>query len=581
MASYEELAVALFGIAPGGYDSTLKSYFSANGEISYADWMVGLLHAAYGSSVSTNSALASVITTNLLGTNTVSAGNQQWVTNYITTELNARVDAGTLVDSLINILDGISASDPNWGSAHSEFSNKVAVADYYAQIGGSATTLTTLSGVLSGVDSTTNSVVTKEDALAAAGATGVDTYAVANNYYYGTYIVHSGATHNNFWSYLTSEYIGGNYIDGELFGVTSNAYGNTSYDFLATGYYYGTLSMQQLSDGKLIFSTRDNIDYYSPGAASFVQLSINTGNNGTFNAMSAGHYNNEVVVGGSESSVANASSDGYVVVTDDSGNILHEVRLEDTSSPTSYTSVSQLYQLDNGNTLVQLNSTDSYMLLDNNLQIKETFSFTNGGYLHGLIQNADGTYLALVNNGIIDYLDSNFNVVASVGLKLMGGNYLQQITGIAEGNGNLYVIAQDNNYHDVICKLSGTSVGATIVSAYNITSNGGYVAPVELKYDNGLLYVRPNYQNNTMLSFNPDLGVTANPTGTYKINMESISGSLVADTATYDPSSTVVSQGGGAYQVHSDLHLVGTTTGSAYAMNSTGLFTTGSMGTIA
>ena len=580
MATYDELAVAIFGVAPGGYDSTLQSYFNANGEISYADWMVGLLHSA-NPSVSTNSALASAITTNLLGSNTVSASNQLWVTNYITTELNAGVDAGTLVDSLINILDGISASDPSWGNAHSEFANKAAVANYYAQIGGSATTLATLSGVLSGIDSTTSSVATKEDALTTAGATGADTYAAANNF--GTNIVHSSATHNNIWAYQSNEYIGGNYTNGEQVGVTSNSYGNTSFDFLATG-YFSSVTGHQLSDGKLILEHQSTIDYYSPGAGSFTQLSINSGNNNDqFNAISAGHYNNEVIVGGSESSVANASSDGYVLVTDDSGNILHEVRIEDTSSPTSHTSVSQIYQLDNGNTLAQLNNSDSYMLLDNNLQIKETFSFSHNGTIDSLVQHADGTSIALVkySTSTIDYLDSSFNVTSSAGLKLGINSSTSNLYGIAEGNGNLYVIAMDNNYHEVICKMSGTGVGSTIVAAYNITSNGNYINPVGLKYDNGLLYVQPQYQNNTMLSFNPDLGVTANPSGSYKINTENLTGTLVADTSTYSPTSTVITPpSSGTYQVHSDIHLVGTATGTAYAMNTTGLFNTGSMGTI-
>ncbi len=579
MASYEELAVAIFGVAPGGYDSTLKSYYNTNGEVSYADWMVGLLQHA-NPSVSSNSALASAITTNLLGNNTVTAANQLWFTNYVTTQLNSGVDAGTLVDSLINILDGISASDPNWGNAHSEFSNKAAVADYYAQIGGSATDLPTLSGVLSGVDSTAGSVATKEDTLTTAGTTLSDTYAIVNNGYNAS-IIHSSATHNNVWTNGTSEYIGGNYTSGVQVGVTSNSYGNTSFDFLATGYSY-TSNEYQFADGKLILEHGSAIDYYSPGAGSFTELSINTGNyNDQFNVISAGHYSNEVVVGGHEASVTNANADGYVLVTDDSGNILNQVRIENTGSPTSYTNVSNVYQLDNGNTLAQINGIDSYMLLDNNLQIKETFSFSNGGTIDGLIRHADGTNIALVSNNTIDYLDSNFNVTSSVNLKLGLNSYASNLYGIAEGNGSLYVIAEDNNYHEVICKMSGTGVGSTIVSAYSITSNGSYINPVGLKYDNGLLYVQPLYNSSTMLSFNPDLGVSANPTGTYKINTENLTGTLVADTGTYSPTSTVISQGSGIYQVHSDVHLVGTATGTAYAMNSTGLFSTGSMGTIA
>lgn len=367
--------------------------------------------------------------------------------------------------------------------------------------------------------------------------------------------------------------------------MTSNAYADTSYDFLATGTYFGNPSVYQLADGKLIVpfdNYNKGIDYYTPGAGSFVQLSINTGNSyDTFKCFDAGSYNNEVVLGGSETSVANANSDGYIVVTDDSGNVLHQVRIEDTSSPTSSTSVSNVFQLTNGNTLVELNNTDSYMLLDSNLQIKETFSFTNYAQIQNLIQNSDGTYTALTSQNTIDYLDSNFNVTGTVGLKLGVNSYFSGISGMTEGNGHLFVIAQDNQYHDVICELSGTGVGSTIVSAYNITSNGSYVTPTHIQYDNGLLYVKPLYGNTTMLSFNPDHGVTANPTGTYKINTESISGSLVADTSTYDPTSTVISTGPGTYQVHSDVNLVGVATGTAYTMNTTGLFHTGSMGTIA
>ena len=165
MATSTELAIAIFGVAPGGYQSFLDNYYNANGEVGLADELVTLLHQVYGSSVATNSGLASFLTNDLVGSS-VSTANQQFLTNYITTELNSGVDAGTLVDSLINILDSVSPTDANWGNAHSQFANEVNVADYYHQIGGSSTDLTTLAGVLSGINSTTGSVVNEEQALA-------------------------------------------------------------------------------------------------------------------------------------------------------------------------------------------------------------------------------------------------------------------------------------------------------------------------------------------------------------------------------------------------------------------------------
>jgi hypothetical protein len=288
--------------------------------------------------------------------------------------------------------------------------------------------------------------------------------------------------------------------------------------------------------------------------------------------------NNNILLYGRENSVANAVSDGYLVVTNESGSVLNQVRIEDTSSPNSFTTITNAWGLNNGGILAQTAS-NQYMLLDSNMQIKETFSFNNSGQIRSLIQNSDGTYTALTSSSI-DHLDANFNVTSALRLQLTSNGSYSEILGAVSANGNLFLIATDNHGIDSLMKLSGSTAGATIVDTYTITNKGGFVIPTNIAYDNGLVYVN-GFNNSNMLVLNPNLGVTGNPSGTYKINTESVSGSLVTTSDPAFPISTVISTGNGVFQTHTDVSLVGVMTGTSYAMNTTGLFTTGSMGSVA
>jgi len=586
VANSTELAVAIFGVAPGGFESVLTSYYQNNGEVAYADWLVSLLHKVYGSQVATNSQLSNFIIGNLVGQSTTTA-NQQLAATYLTTELNAGMPAGTAIDNLVNLVDALT-TNTTWGNTAQQFSNKVYVADYYTQqLGQTSTNLTTLSGVVSPVTYSSGSISSQITALTPANTATVDTYgsissSVSVSSYYSS-IVENPYQHDLLWAAVSSSYSYG-YGYGELVGV-NKTFSDNSYYYLNTGSYYSSTSTPlSFSDGNVFIyggtSSSAGI-YYTPGASTFNEISI-TG--GTLNGALV--TANSAILYGSETSVTNAASDGYVLITNESGGVTGQFRIENTSSTTSNTSVDNLWALNSGGMLAELNnanyySSGSYAVINSNYQITETFSFNNSATLTQLINNSNGTHIGLTSSGVIDFFDANFNVTGT--LALQSGNSISSISQIAVGGGDLYAIASNpNTYQEMIVKIGGTTAGSTVQSAFSITSNGNNVTPSNLTYDHGSVYVNPQYNGSTILELNPSLGVTANPSGTYKLNATNFSGSLVNDTSSYAPTSTLVMNGGGIYHTHTDLNLVGqVTTGSAYSMQMTPLFNHGSMGTVA
>lgn len=589
MANLTELAVAIFGVAPGGYTGMCTSYYDANGEIAYSDWLVGLLHSVYGSQVSTNSGLADFLTSNLVGANAPSA-DRQYVSNYILTGLNAGTDAGTVIDNAVNLIDSSLATDPNWGAAHAVFGNRMSVAEFYGQTGGNSQDLTYLSGMLAGVDSTASSVASQIDALSAAGNASIDVYAESPRPYtvntlnlYNT-ITHSSAAHDNIWADNATTIANGTTNYGLFVGSSSNAFDESTYYYLATGSNVTVGSELQLTDGKLCIVDHTDGYYYSPGATTYSQVMITTGNSLDYFIGGVTLGNNDIVLYGQEGTTTGSSLDGYLVMTDGSGNVLSETRIDDPSSSTARASIGNAWATGNGSLLVQINHTVSshlaydYALLDSSMQIQKYFTLGSGSSISSLVQNADGTYVALTSSGQLDYLDANFNVTATAELKLAGATSAESIQGLAAGNGSLFIMARDGNQNEAIMKLGGTGVGATISSAFVITSQGGNIAPSSLTYDNGLLYAQSSGSfSQSLLVFNPDHGATASPNGYYRISSESVSGSLVAGQA----DSTTVTAGGGVFQTHEDIHLVGVATGGASTISNPGVITSGSMGSIA
>lgn len=581
MANSTELAVAIFGVAPGGFESVLKSYYQNNGEVAYADWLVSLLRKVYGSQVASNSQLSSFIVGNLVGQSTTTA-NQQFVANYLTSELNAGMDAGTAIDNLVNLVDALT-TNATWGNTAQQFSNKVYVADYYTQqLGQTSTSLSTLSGVISPVTYNSGSVDTQITALTPANSSAVDVYGSISSSlssYYSSSIVENPYQHDLLWDSVSYGY---GYGYGEFVGINKN-FSDNNYYYLSTSNYYNNSVAMSFFDGNVFIyngSSSNSGIYYTPGASTFNQISIS---GGTINGALV--TANSAILYGSETSVANASSDGYVLITNESGGVTGQFRIENTSSPTSYTSVTNLWALNSGSMLAELNnnyySSGSYAVINSSYQITETFSFNNSAKLTQLINNSNGTHIGLTSSGVIDFFDANFNVTGT--LALQSGNSVSSISQIAVGGGDLYVIASNpNTFQEMIVKIGGTTSGSTVQSAFTITSNGTTITPTNLTYDHGSVYVNPKFNGSTILELNPGLGVTANPSGTYKLNATNFSGSLVNDTSSYAPTSTLVMNGGGVYQTHTDLNLVGQiTTGSAYSMQTTSLFTHGSMGTVA
>ncbi len=555
------------------------SYYDTNGEIAYSDWLVGLLHSVYGSQLSTNSALADFMTANLVGANAPSAA-QQYVSNYILTGLNAGTDAGTVIDNAVNIIDSSLAADPNWGTAHAVFGNKMSVAEFYGQTGGNSENLTYLTDMLGGVDSTVSSVASQVDALSTAGNSNIDVYAESPRPYtvntlnlYNT-ITHSSAAHDNIWADNATTIANGTSNYGLFVGNSSNAFDESTYYYLATGSNVTVGAELQLSDGKLCIVDHTDGYYYSPGAGTYSQVKITTGNSSDYFIGGVALGNNDIVLYGG----------GYLVTTDGSGSVLNQARIVDSSSATASVSIGDAWATGSSSLLVQLNDTVSgkttydYALLDSSMQAQKFFTLGSGSSISSLVQNADGTYIALTSSGQLDYLDANFTLTATAELKLAGATSVETIQGLAAGNGSLFIVAQDGNSNETIMKLGGTGVGATISSAFVITSQGGNIAPSSLTYDNGLLYAQSTGSfSQSLLVFNPDHGATASSNGYYRIASESASGSLVAGQA----DSTMVTTGSGAFQTQVGIHLVGVATGGASTISNPGIITSGSMGSIA
>ncbi len=579
MANLTELAVAIFGVAPGGFTGVCTSYYDTNGEIAYSDWLVSLLHSVYGSQVSTNSGLADFIAANLVGANASSA-DQQYVSNYILTQLNAGKDAGTVIDNAVNTIDSSFANDANWGTAHAVFGNKMSVAEFYGQINGSSANLTYLTNMLSGVDSTAASAASEVDALSTTGNSSIDVYAESPRPYtvntlnlYNT-ITHSSAGHDNIWADNATTIANGTSNYGLFVGSTSDAFDESTYYYLATNSNVTVGSELQLTNGNLCIVDHTDGYYYSPGAATYSQVKITTGNSSDYFIGGLALGNNDIVLYG----------DGYLVTTDSLGNVLNQARIVDSSSATTSVSIGDAWAFGSSSLLVQLDDTASgktthdYALLNSSMQIQKFFTLGSGSSISSLVQNADGTYIALTSSGQLDYLDTNFNVTATAQLKLAGATSAETIQGLAAGNGNLFIVAQDGNLNETVMKLGGTGVGAAISSAFVITSQGANIAPSSLAYDNGLLYAQSSGSfSQSLLVFNPDHAATASSNGYYKIASESVSGSFVAGQA----DSTTVTTGSGAFQTQAGIHLVGVATGAASTLSNPGIITSGSMGSIA
>lgn len=134
MANATMLTVAIFGMAPGGYQQAIEDYLAQNGADATADALVYLL----GLNGSANyRALADTVTGNLLGS-VASAEQTTLISDYLYGELSRGVDAGQLINQLADVLDSISHSDASWGRVAARFDNMHDLAEYYASTAGSS-----------------------------------------------------------------------------------------------------------------------------------------------------------------------------------------------------------------------------------------------------------------------------------------------------------------------------------------------------------------------------------------------------------------------------------------------------------
>lgn len=163
-ASIIKLTVGMFNAAPGGYMNILVDAFIANGSslenlantLANSSAFQGLSFA-YSSSA-TNQEFATAFINNLVGDYAAQVDKAAAV-SYISGLLTVGQSRGSVMNYIIDVLDGIPFTDVNWGAASNLFNNRVAVATAYTiDQGGSSTSLAALHNTIASVDTTAASV---------------------------------------------------------------------------------------------------------------------------------------------------------------------------------------------------------------------------------------------------------------------------------------------------------------------------------------------------------------------------------------------------------------------------------------
>lgn len=158
-----QYALATFGIAPGGFNTTLSTFANANGEVALLNALLELPASPFGN-VTNNGAFALSLVQNVIG-DTATAANKNLLVSLIATNLDAGVSRGQMVKALVDALAAMPTTDANWGTAAATFTNKVTVGEYYTTKGGASTDLTSLTSIVSSVTSDAATVTSAKSGI--------------------------------------------------------------------------------------------------------------------------------------------------------------------------------------------------------------------------------------------------------------------------------------------------------------------------------------------------------------------------------------------------------------------------------
>ena len=157
-------AIAMFGVPMGGYSSWLQEQLqAANGNLqTVLDQLAAIdyfktLYSGDHATVATKLAAT-------YGFTSVTGGLGQGVKAFFQSNLDAGASVASLIKAANDFL--LNTTDPTYADAHNLLVNKVAVATFYTDtLQGKSQDLGTLAQVLSGVSSSTDSVVSAQQKL--------------------------------------------------------------------------------------------------------------------------------------------------------------------------------------------------------------------------------------------------------------------------------------------------------------------------------------------------------------------------------------------------------------------------------
>lgn len=171
-----QLALATYGVAVGGYKTTIDTFVTANGEAAAINALIA------GSSLNglANGVFAAKLVEVLIGSS-ASTTTKNLLANAVEANLNGGTTKAALVSTLVNALASSTlAADATWGAAATQFQNRVTVSDYYAAKAGASTDLITLQNLANQVTSVASTVTTAK-ASVDAGLAGFNTFALTSN----------------------------------------------------------------------------------------------------------------------------------------------------------------------------------------------------------------------------------------------------------------------------------------------------------------------------------------------------------------------------------------------------------------
>lgn len=406
---------------------------------------------------------------------------------------------------------------------------------------------------------------------------------------YARVLVHAG-THENIAVTATYKNLDSGFTYGVAIQRFTDNFTEQTSDFLPTT--SGSVLTASVSKSGLIGVLGGDNKFYAftEGADTYSIASVKSVGSATDHLLATDfNANGNFLVVGDENSYANGR-DAYIAILDKAGNVLNQVRYENTSGISSNFSFGTVQGLADGDILVGTNTyAPTYYLLNSNLDIKESFTFkASSGPIKKLLSYANGTSIALTSNGNIVYFDKNFVVTGTAGLKFVGdGAAYRSFTDIAEFNGHLYALTSTASSYCVLAEFNGTAIGSTLVDTKVITDRNGSITSFNhLDVDNGLAYLT-NSSSGTTMAIVSSGAVTPNLVGEHRINnLTTTSGSLVSGAVigSYDftaTGSTNVQTGAGSIVAHNDITLIGVPI-IATALHFTGaaLPTHDSMGTL-